>query len=153
MHIETRKTFEAIIGFVIVLFCLLFAVNVFKSGIKIKNTTYNKLLYAKFNNIEGIKVGTEVKIAGVRVGQVVNTQLDTNTFQVKVKLNVVDNLNIPDDSTLAVTSSGLLGGKFLNIKPGVSDISLTNGASFSNTQSALNLEDLIGKVVASFSSK
>ena len=150
---ESNKSFEAITGGLVILFCGLFFTHIVKSNELVKREKYKDILYAKFNNIEGIKVGTEVKIAGVRVGQVVNTQLDTNTFQVKVKLNVVDNLNIPDDSTLAVTSSGLLGGKFLNIKPGVSDISLTNGASFSNTQSALNLEDLIGKVVASFSSK
>ena len=150
---ESNKSFEAITGGLVILFCGLFFTHIVKSNELVKREKYKDILYAKFNNIEGIKVGTEVKIAGVRVGQVVSTQLDTNTFQVKVKLNVVDNLNIPDDSTLAVTSSGLLGGKFLNIKPGVSDISLTNGASFSNTQSALNLEDLIGKVVASFSSK
>ena len=81
---DTKKTFEAIIGFIIVLFCLLFAVNVFKSGIKIKNTTYNKLLYARFNNIDGIKLGSIVKIAGVNVGSVEDIELDGSDFNVKL---------------------------------------------------------------------
>lgn len=150
---ENKKSFEAIIGALILLLCGLFFSHIVKSNEWVKHEKYKDILYAKFNNIEGIKVGTEVKIAGVRVGFVENTQLDTNTFQVKVKLNVMENLNIPDDSILAVTSSGLLGGKFLNIKPGAGDTFLTNGSSFSSTQSSMNLEDLIGKLVASFTSK
>ncbi len=149
-----KKSLEAIIGGIILLVCTLF----FSHFIKVNNLTtkgevYKEILYAKFNNIEGIKIGSEVKIAGVRVGVVKDLKLDTNTFQVKAKLNVAENLNIPSDSVIAVTSSGLLGGKFLNIKPGIEDNFLINGASFSSTQSSLNLEDLIGKVVAAFSSK
>ena len=150
---NNKKSFEAIIGGLILLLCSLFFSHIVKSNQTIKQERYKDILYAKFNNIEGIKVGSEVKIAGIRVGLVESMKLDTNTFQAQLKLNVIDNLNIPDDSVISVASSGLLGGKFLNIKPGVSDIFLTNGASFSNTQSSLNLEDLVGKVVASFSSK
>ena len=150
---ENKKSFEAIIGALVLLLCGLFFSHIVKSNESLKQEKYKDVLYAKFNNIEGIKIGTEVKIAGVRVGFVEKTQLDTNTFQVKVKLNVMENLNIPDDSILAVTSSGLLGGKFLNIKPGVGDSVLTNGSSFTSTQSSMNLEDLIGKVVAAFTSK
>lgn len=150
---ENKKSFEAIIGAIILLLCGLFFTHIMKSNVNIKTTTYKDVLYAKFSNIEGIKVGSEVKIAGVRVGQVEDTTLDTNTFQVKVKLNVLENLNIPNDSILAVSSSGFLGGKFLEIKPGVEDDILTNGSSFVNTKSTMNLEDLIDKAVSAFTSK
>ena len=89
---ENKKSFEAIIGALILLLCGLFFSHIVKSNEWVKHEKYKDILYAKFNNIEGIKVGTEVKIAGVRVGFVENTQLDTNTFQVKVKLNVMENL-------------------------------------------------------------
>ena len=150
---ETRKTFEAIIGFVIVLFCLLFAVNVFKSGIKIKNTTYNKLLYAKFNNIDGIKVGSVVKIAGVSVGSVENIELDNNDFNVKLTMRLRSDMDVPVDSVVSVNSEGLLGGKYLGIEPGIEDTYLKSGEYFTSTQSTMNIEKLIGKVVASFTTK
>ena len=150
---DTRKTFEAIVGFVIVLFCLLFSVNVFKSGIKIKNTKYNKLLYAKFNNIDGIKVGSVVKIAGVNVGSVENIELDTGDFNVKLTMRFRSDVSIPADSVISVNSEGLLGGKYLGIETGIEETYLQNGEYFSSTQSTMNIEKLIGKVVASFTTK
>ena len=150
---ETRKTFEGIIGFVIVLFCLLFAVNVFKSGIKIKNTTYNKLLYAKFNNIDGIKVGSVVNIAGVSVGSVENIELDNNDFNVKLTMRLRSDMDVPVDSVVSVNSEGLLGGKYLGVEPGIEDTYLKSGEYFTSTQSTMNIEKLIGKVVASFTAK
>lgn len=150
---DTRKTFEAIVGFVIVLFCLLFSVNVFKSGIKIKNTKYNKLLYAKFNNIDGIKVGSVVKIAGVNVGSVENIELDTGDFNVKLTMRLRSDTSIPADSVISVNSEGLLGGKYLGIETGIEETYLRNGEYFNSTQSSMNIEKLIGKVVASFTTK
>ena len=150
---DTRKTFEAIIGFVIVLFCLLFSVNVFKSGIKIKNTKYNKLLYAKFNNIDGIKVGSVVKIAGVNVGSVENIELDTGDLNVKLTMRFRSDVSIPSDSVISVNSEGLLGGKYLGIETGIEETYLQNGEYFSSTQYTMNIEKLIGKVVASFTTK
>ena len=150
---DTRKTFEAIIGFLIVLCCLLFSINVFKSGIKIKNTKYNKLLYAKFNNIDGIKIGSVIKIAGVNVGSVENIELDGSDFNVKLTMRLMGDINIPADSIISVNSEGLLGGKYLGIEIGVEETYLKNGDFFSSTQSTMNIEKLIGKVVASFTTK
>ena len=150
---DTKKTFEAIIGFVIVLFCLLFVVNVFKSGIKIRNAAYNKLLYAKFNNINGIKIGSVVKIAGVNVGSVENVELDNDDFNVKLTMRLRSDMNVPVDSVISVNSEGLLGGKYLGIEPGIEDTYLKSGEYFSSTQSTMNIEKLIGKVVASFTAK
>ena len=150
---EGKKSFEAIVGAVILLICALFVSHTVKIGKIQKRETYKNVLHAKFSNIDGIKVGSEVKIAGLRVGMVEETTLNPNTFQVEVKIGIKEGLNIPTDSVLAVTSSGLLGGKFLSIKPGADDMFLTNGSSFSLTQSTMNLEDLIGKVVAAFTSK
>ena len=150
---DTRKTFEAIIGFVIMLVCLLFAVRVFKAGIKSKNNTYGKILYAKFNNIDGIKNGSVIKLAGVKVGSVENIELDGNDFNVKLTMRLRSDMNIPTDSIISVNSEGLLGGKYLGIEPGMEDTFLKTGEYFASTQSTLNIEKLIGKVVASFTAK
>jgi phospholipid/cholesterol/gamma-HCH transport system substrate-binding protein len=145
-----KKSFEAIIGVLVLLFCFLFFTHILKSNENVKREKYKDILYAKFNNIDGIKIGTEIKIAGVRVGYVEDIKLDTNTFQVKVKMDMSENLNIPDDSTISVSSSSLLGDKFLSIDPGISDTVLLNGSSFTNTKSSINIEDLVSKIATSF---
>ena len=148
-----KKSFEAIVGFLTLLLCGLFVTHVIRVNNAFKKEEYKDTLYAKFRNIDGIKDGSEIKISGIRVGFVDKVQLDTSNFQVKVKLNLIENLNIPEDSIISVASSSFFGGKFLDIKPGVSDVFLTNGASFTNTQSALNIEDIINKAVSTFASK
>ena len=79
--------------------------------------------------------------------------MSNDDYSVNLKLSLKKDIKIPDDSIISIRSDGLLGGKFLDIKPGVSDNYLNNNDVFSATQSAINLEDLIGKVVASFTTK
>ena len=146
---NTKKTFEAIIGFVILLICSLLILHIISFSRNAKTNKYNNILYANFNNIDGIKIGSEVKISGISVGYVENMELDPETYQVKIKLNVKNDVKVPNDSTIAINSESLLGGKFLSIKIGASEEFLQNGDTFVATQSSINLEDLIGKVVAS----
>lgn len=146
---NTRKTFEAIIGFVILLICSLLLIHIVSFNQSAKSSKYNNILYANFNNIDGIKIGSEVKISGISIGYVEKMVLNNETYQVKVRLNIKNDIKIPNDSTIAVNSESLLGGKFLSIKIGASEEFLQNGDSFVATQSSMNLEDLIGKVVAS----
>ncbi len=153
MSFDNKKPFEAIVGFVVLLICGLFFSHIVKLNQIPRIEKYKDILYAKFNNIDGINVGDDVKIAGIRVGVIEKIHLDRNVFQAEVKLNVLDNLKIPDDSILAVSSNGLFGGKFLEIKPGISEKVLTNGSSFVNTKSSINLDDLIGKLATSFTKK
>ena len=148
-----KKSFEAILGTIILTFCIAFTYLILKQTKSAQEDKYGQILYAKFNNIEGIKVGSEVKIGGDRVGIVKAIQLNTESFQVNLTLGLRSDLNLPEDSTISVASSGLLGGKYLNIKPGADDNYLTNGSSFNSTVSAINLEDLINTVASSFGGK
>ena len=147
-----NKSFEAIIGAIILLLCGLFFTHIFNTNKSHEKKKYSHNLYAKFNNIEGIKVGSKVKIGGVYVGVVEETKLKTDTYQVNVKIGLRDDIQLPTDSIISVASTGLLGEKFLNIKPGVEEDILQNGSSFNTAISTINLEDLIGKVVAAFGS-
>ena len=150
---DTKKSFEAMIGFVILLLCSLFIIHTISVGKQVKRETYSNVIYAKFRNIDGIKIGSDIKISGVRVGVVNDLKLSNDDYSVNLKLSLKKDIKIPDDSIISIRSDGLLGGKFLDIKPGVSDNYLNNNDVFSATQSAINLEDLIGKVVASFTTK
>lgn len=140
---------ESLIGMGILLFCAsclfyLFSVVDFGNTHRMKNVT----LRAKFNNIDGITKGTDVKVSGVKVGHVSSVVLDKNTFQAIVYVAIDDSIKIPKDSILSVSTSGLIGAKYLEIKAGFEDEYLADNEFFTTTQSAQNIEDLISKFVA-----
>lgn len=105
-------------------------------------------LTATFRSAEGVRLGTEVRLAGVRVGQVTAMDLDPASFQAVVEIRIDDRLRLPTDSTLAVATEGLLGGTFLEILPGGMPDELEPGGSFQDTQSAVGLIQLLLRAVA-----
>ena len=101
---------------------------------------------ASFSNVGTLSVGAPVKMAGVVIGQVASVQADPVKLDAKVTL-AIDNTydKIPDDSSAAVFTSGLIGSQYVAIQPGGSPDNLKNGDEMVLTQSAMQLEDLIGK--------
>ena len=112
-------------------------------------TTGGYMLRAQFSGIGGLTVGADVKIGGVVVGHVADEYLDPNTYAAIVQLAMNDHIKIPVDSSASITSQGLLGGDYVAISPGGSNTMMTPGQSFAVTQSAINLEDLLGKFIFS----
>ncbi len=104
-------------------------------------------LQASFRSAEGITVGTEVRMAGVRVGTVTGMRLDPVTFRAETTFTVRDGLDLPDDSALAIASEGLLGGSFLEIIPGGSPFNLAEGDAITDTQSSVSLVNLLLRFV------
>lgn len=101
---------------------------------------------ARFTNIGQLKDRAPVKIAGVRIGSVQSITLEPEKLDALVKLAINKQYNqIPDDSSAAVFTSGLLGDQYIAIGPGGSPDMLKNGDQMILTQSAVQLEDLIGK--------
>ena len=105
-------------------------------------------LTAKFRSAEGIVVGSDVRLAGVKIGSVTSMTLDPVTFQAETGLSLVAGVEIPDDSQAGVASEGLLGGAFIQIEPGGSDIALGPGEEILNTQSAVSFIDLLVRFAA-----
>ncbi len=100
-------------------------------------------LNAAFSSAEGIARGSDVKIAGVRVGDVTSIKVNSKTFSAEVQIRVNDKFSIPIDSSASIQSSGILGGKFIELSPGIEEENLRNGDTIKITQSSLNLEKLI----------
>lgn len=100
-------------------------------------------LSASFRSAEGVRLGTEVRLAGVKVGQVTAMDLDPESFTARVELRVDARLRLPSDSTLAVASEGLMGGVFLEIVPGGMPFDIEPGGAFEDTQSAVGLVQLL----------
>lgn len=105
-------------------------------------------LTASFRSAEGVSPGTDVRMAGVKIGTVTSLKLDRETYRANAGLLVLGDVPIPDDSTAVVASEGLLGGTFVEIVPGGSLVNLDPGDEIEDTQSAVSLLDLLLKYVS-----
>jgi phospholipid/cholesterol/gamma-HCH transport system substrate-binding protein len=103
------------------------------------------VLAARFTNANGLKTGSTVAIAGVPVGEVKKITLTPSDMSALVTFEVDSSLQLDDDTVAAVHSAGLLGEKFIALKPGASGTALKANAVIVDTQSAVDLEDLIAK--------
>lgn len=106
-------------------------------------------LAARFSRIDGLSVGSDVRLAGVAVGQVVSERVDPGTFQAEVVFTVRDAVRLPTDSAAVVTSDSLLGGKYLSLDPGGADTILKPGGRLTVTQGSISLEQLLSKFIFS----
>jgi len=107
------------------------------------------VLIARFDKADGLDVGSDVRISGIKVGQVQSTSLDPQSFRAEVRFSVASGIALPKDTSAAVSSSSLLGGKYLSLIPGGDDVELKDGEAITLTQSSVNLEELIGKFIFS----
>ena len=108
-------------------------------------------LTASFRNADGIQVGTDVRLAGVKVGTVTGLALNPETYRADTTITVSGDVEIPDDSAIAVSSEGLLGGNFVQILPGGSPFAMEAGAEFLDTQGSVSLVSLLMSFVAATS--
>ena len=133
-----------LIGAVAVLFLALKAANLLTWNFR---SDYS--VSAKFDNIGGLKSGAAVKSAGVVVGRVKKIEFDGESFQAKVTLGLQSEHAFPQDSSLKILTSGLLGEQYIGIEPGSLDKTLAAGDTITQTQSALVLETLISQFLFS----
>lgn len=138
---------EAVLAIGAIVVCFFFAFYMFTAMKKNSVNTKTNHYFARFNDIDGISVGSDVKIAGYKVGSVEEISVMNESFDVKIKFSVQSNITIPLDSTIAVRTSGLFGGKFLAILAGAEEDFLKNGDEAIYTQGAMNLENLIGTFI------
>ena len=141
------NTFEAIIGALVITLSIVFLYFGF-SSIKLNNSdSYNIL--ALFNRIDGIKIGSDIRMSGIKIGTVSKQELDNTSFEAKVSMSIDSKILIPDDSSAKITSDGLLGGNYISIEPGGSDIFLSNGEEIFFTQGSIDLIGLVGEALFS----
>ncbi len=105
-------------------------------------------LAASFRSLEGVGVGTDVRLAGVKVGTVTEVSLNPETFRADTVVAVDRGIEIPDDSAIIISSEGLLGGNFVEIMPGGSPFTFEEGDEITDTQGAVSLISLLLKFVS-----
>ncbi|MFC1885344.1 outer membrane lipid asymmetry maintenance protein MlaD, partial [Thermodesulfobacteriota bacterium] len=104
-------------------------------------------LYARFQSVSGLKPGAYIEMAGVRIGKVDSISLDRETQTALVKMKLQKDILLSDDVIASVTTAGLIGDKYLKISPGGSEKILSPGDIITETESSVNLEELISKYV------
>ncbi len=102
---------------------------------------------ASFTSVEGIGVGTDVRLGGVKVGTVTSLALNPVTFRADTGFTVDDTIRLPEDTAVIISSEGLLGGSFVELVPGGSPFNLEPGAEIEDTQSAVSLVTLLLRFV------
>lgn len=122
---------------------LMLALNVSGLSLESKNT-YK--VYARFENIGGLTERSKVTMSGVLIGQVSDIRLDEDALQALVEMEVQEDIDfLSIDSSASILTAGLLGEKYIGVVVGAEEEYLQDGDFFEDTQSALVLEDLIGK--------
>ncbi|KOR28648.1 ABC transporter substrate-binding protein [Achromatium sp. WMS1] len=139
--------FFMVVGFA-ALFFLAMEVSNLSANVMLSNDSYK--LHARFQNIGSLKVRAPVNLAGVRIGRVESIKLDQENFEAVVTMRISQEQNrIPEDTFASILTAGLLGEQYISLDPGGSSEYLQDGDIITQTQSALILEQMIGKFLFS----
>ena len=114
------------------------------TGSMLSGDTY--LIESRFANAGGLHSGSTVLLAGVTVGRVEGIRMESSDYSAIVTLRVLSTLRLPTDSMASIKTTGLIGDKFVSLSPGVDDTYLESGSRITLTESAVDLESLIGKM-------
>jgi phospholipid/cholesterol/gamma-HCH transport system substrate-binding protein len=140
-----RANLEMTVGFFVLvgLVCLAYlAINLGK--MEIIGTGYQ--VFANFENASGLKTGAAVEVAGVEVGRVDSIQI-TPLFQARISLKLEPGLKVHDDAIASIRTKGIIGDKFVKLSPGSSEKLIPAGGKIINTESAIDLEELLSSYI------
>lgn len=140
-----RSAIETIMGAVVLLVAGFFLVFAYQSTDLRIGGSYE--LSARFNAVDGLTLGSDVRVGGVKVGSVVEQGVDQEVYQAVVRMAVRPEVSLPVDSKAVIASDGLLGGRYVKIEPGSSDEVLSDGGMIEQTEDAIALEELLGRAM------
>ena len=139
-----RNLIETVMGAVVLIVAVFFVYTaVSSSGVAEEDGGYK--LTARFERIDGIGVGADVRVGGVKVGTIIDQGLDFETYEAELIMSLKQGLKLPADTTAEIVSESLMGGKYINLVPGADEMMLADGDEITFTQGSINLEQLIGK--------
>lgn len=144
---SSYKVSEVLVGGAVLAGAIAFGVYASQStGLSQGGSGYE--LNASFRSLEGVGVGTDVRLAGVKIGTVTGVTLNPETYRADTTFAISDGILVPDDSAIVISSEGLLGGNFVEVMPGGSPFNFEPGDQVEDTQGAVSLISLLVKFVA-----
>jgi phospholipid/cholesterol/gamma-HCH transport system substrate-binding protein len=140
-----RNILESIVGAVVLIVALSFLY--FGWQVSDVRVAAGYSVTARFLNIGGLEAGSDVRINGVKVGNVTARVLELDTFDAVVTMTVGADFRLPADSQASIVSNGLLGGKYVRIKPGRDAETIPAGGEIKNTVDHKSLEDTVSEII------
>jgi len=140
-----RNVIETILGAIVLLIAGMFLVFAYTNSDLRPVEGYRVI--AKFNAIDGLSVGNDVRIGGVKVGTVVDQRVDQKDYLAVVTMTIRPDIQLPKNTRVSVSSDGLLGGKYVKLEPSSDDDLIAPGGELESTRDVISLEELLGKVI------
>ena len=141
-----KNIIETLLGGLVIVVALFFGAKLY-NGYMSNNQQQTYTVYALFNNSGGIETGADVRISGVNIGKVSKVSLDNENYKAKVEMNITNTIVLPVDSVVAISSDGLIGGKYINIKSGEKTEFVEKNAQVENSKDVVTLEEMLGKLI------
>lgn len=138
---------ETVIGAVVLAIAAIFIVFAYRTADIAPTSGYP--LIAKFDKVDGLYAGADVRMSGIKIGSVISTELEQPSLLAVVHMTVRDGVGIPDDSAIRILTDGLMGDTFLSVEPGGGVDNLKAGDKFRFAQGSVNLIDLVGQAIYS----
>ncbi|PJK31188.1 outer membrane lipid asymmetry maintenance protein MlaD [Minwuia thermotolerans] len=138
---------ETVIGAVVLAIAAIFIIFAYRTADIAPTSGYP--LTAKFDKIDGLNVGADVRMSGIKIGSVISTELEPSSLLAVVRINVRKGVDIPEDSAIRILTEGLMGDSYLSVEPGGGIDNMAAGDNFRFAQGSVNLIDLVGQAIYS----
>ena len=142
-----RNMLEAVMGAIVLLAAVAFVSLAYEAA-NIRGTDGYEL-EAEFGATDGLSVGDDVRISGIKVGHISRQELDPVTYAARIVMSLDERIRIPADSSARITAASLLGGNYLELIPGADEDMMQPGEVIYDTRDPVSLTDLLGKAVFS----
>lgn len=144
-----RNMIETVMGAVVLLVAVAFIVFAFRSASLSGAGRDGYQVTVEFNDASGLSAGTDVRMAGVKIGTVMEQRLNPDTYFAVVTLGISDTVRLPTDTSARIIPDGLLGGNYVALEPGGADDYIQHGGRISYAQGSINVVDLLGRFIFS----
>jgi len=142
-----RNTLETVVGAIVLLAAAGFVALAYEAADMKGSGGYE--IAAEFGSTGGLSIGDDVRISGIKVGQITAQHLDPVTYVAKISMAIDPAIKIPSDSSARITAASLFGGNYLELLPGAATETLSAGGVIYDTRDPVSLSDLLGKAVFS----
>ncbi|HEY0526355.1 MAG TPA: outer membrane lipid asymmetry maintenance protein MlaD [Stellaceae bacterium] len=143
----TRNVIETVMGAMVLVIAALFLFFAYSTS-QVRSVRGYEVT-AKFDRIEGVREGSDVRISGIKVGSIVSENLDATNYLAVVRISIDPKIKLPTDTIAQIASSGLLGDKYMSLLPGAADDTIPPGGQIKYTQAPVSLENMIGQYIFS----
>ncbi|WP_420347259.1 outer membrane lipid asymmetry maintenance protein MlaD [Pelagibius sp.] len=143
-----RNMIETVMGAVVLVVAVVFIVFAFRTT-TIEGGDGGYVLLVEFDDASGLVSGTDVRMAGVKVGTVVSQRLNPDTYFAEVSLSIDESIKLPSDTSARIIPEGLLGGNYVALEPGGAEEYLSDGQQIQFAQGTINVVDLLGRFIFS----